>query len=146
FRTDEELIDYFKKVGPLRQEHQALTRGSMDLLYENAGMTIFKRQYENEIIVVAINNTTEDQKVVISASELKDNMELRGLIETDMIRSNQGEYTFYLDRESAEVYTLTTQSSINIFFILSIFAVFGIFIIFMYIAWKRGKNRVPDKY
>ncbi|MBS4204101.1 alpha-amylase family glycosyl hydrolase [Lederbergia citrea] len=145
FRTDQELIEYISKLGKIRQDQIALTRGTMELLYENNGMAVFKRQYESDTVVVAINSTSADQTAVITADQLEDNKELRGLLGTDMVRSNNGEYEIFIEREAAEIYKMTEKSGYNITFILSIFLIFGVFALFMYIVWKRGQNRQPDK-
>ena len=140
FRTDKELIEYITKLGNLRQNQKALTRGTMELLYEDNGMAVFKRQYESDTILVAINNTTLDQNVVISAEHLEDNKELRGMLGTDLVRSDNGEYKIFLERENAEIYKMVEKSGFNIWFISSILGVFGVFILFMFIVWKRGKK------
>lgn len=145
FRTDQELIDHIKDLGKIRKDQKALRRGTTELLYENNGMTIFKREYEGDTLVIAINNTTKDQTATLTAEHLEDEKELRGLFGTDMVRSNNGEYKVFIERDAMEIYKLTNKSGTNILFILSIFAVFGIFIVFMYIAWRRGKNRVPTE-
>ena len=43
-----------------------------DLLYEQDGVTVFKRVNQGETSVVAINNTTETQTVAILAEKLED--------------------------------------------------------------------------
>ncbi|HZG70067.1 MAG TPA: alpha-amylase family glycosyl hydrolase, partial [Chondromyces sp.] len=56
FRADKELIDYITQIGALRQQLPALTRGSFEVLYEKDGMAVFKRQYKDETLIVAVNN------------------------------------------------------------------------------------------
>ena len=70
FRTDKELIEYMAKLSGLRAKLPSLTRGTIDLLYEQDGMIVFKRVYQGETSVVAINNTTETQTVAIPAEKL----------------------------------------------------------------------------
>ncbi len=143
FRAEEELMEHIQKLGKVRQAQTALTRGTMELLYEDSGMVVFKREYNGETVVAAINNTTVDQKVVIPASQLEDDKELRGLLGTDMVRSDQGEYKLTINREMSEIYKLENQSGINLPFIISLPVVFGAFALFLYVAWKRGKKRDP---
>ncbi len=52
FRADPEIIDYLKKIGPLRQELPSLRRGDFTLLYEKDGMAVLKRQYQDETTVI----------------------------------------------------------------------------------------------
>lgn len=141
FRTDPELIDHITTVGEVRRNQPALTKGTWELLYENNGMAIIKRQYKEDTVVLAINNTTKDSSALISADQLEDNKELRGLLGTDLVRSDNGKYKIVVERESAEIYKMTEKSGINILFIFALIAVFGLFVLFMYIVWKRGKNR-----
>lgn len=143
FRTDEELIEYITNLGRVRNSQKALTRGTMEVLYEKDGMVVFKREYENDTVVVAINNTVEDQKVVVKADQLEEDMELRGILGTDMVRSNNGEYQIFIERENAEIYKLANKTGYNIPFIIAMFGVFVVFALFMYIVWKRGKNINP---
>lgn len=141
FRTDEELIDHITRLGEIRKSEKALSRGTLDVLYEKDGMMIFKREYDGDTIVTAINNTSKKQEVHIPAEKLHGDKELRGLVGTDMIRSSNGVYKFVMDRETAEVYKLADKSKLNMIAIASIFLVFGMFIVFLAAAWKRGKNK-----
>lgn len=146
FRTDKEIIDYISNLGRVRSHQKALQSGTMELLHENKGMTVFKRQHDSEIVVVAINNTSADQSAVIPEEKIEKDKELRGLLGTDLVRVDQnGNYHIVLERETAEIYKVTEKSGYNILFILSIFAVFALFILFMYITWKRGKKLNPQK-
>ncbi|MCR2821007.1 alpha-amylase family glycosyl hydrolase [Lederbergia panacisoli] len=146
FRTEKDIIDYISDLGAVRKHQKALSRGTIELLYEKDGMTVFKRQYHSEIVVVAINNTSADQKVIIPEEKVEKNKELRGLLDTDLIRIDEnGDYHIVLERETAGIYKVTEKSGYNIPFILSIFAVFGLFVLFMYITWKRGKKLNPQK-
>ncbi|MBS4193631.1 alpha-amylase [Bacillus sp. FJAT-49870] len=146
FRTDKEIIDYISNLGRVRSHQKALMSGTMELLYENNGMTVFKRQHDAEIVVVAINNTSADQRAVIPEEKIEKDKELRSLLGTDLVRVDQnGNYHIVLERETAEIYKVTEKSGYNLPFILSIFAVFALFILFMYITWKRGKKINPQK-
>ncbi|MFD1706934.1 alpha-amylase family glycosyl hydrolase [Siminovitchia sediminis] len=143
FRTDEEFLEFIGKVGTLRQEEKTLRHGSMELLHEKDGMLVFKREYEGDTIVVAINNTTQDQTVSVPVSKLEEGKELRGMFASDLVKSSNGEYNIVVDREMMEVYKLADQTGFNLPFIFSIPLVFVVFGIFMYLAWKRGKKRNP---
>ncbi|OZI12517.1 alpha-amlyase [Bacillaceae bacterium SAS-127] len=139
FRIDKELIDYMKKIGDLRQQLPALTRGSYEPLYEKNGMVVFKREYQDETLIVAINNTNETQKVTIPAKELANDKELRGLLNDNLSRAENGDFTIILDREQSEVFVLAEESGINLSFIAALAAVYIIFMVFIYLVWKRGR-------
>ncbi|KRG16685.1 hypothetical protein ACA30_00640 [Virgibacillus soli] len=141
FRADKELSDYISKLGQIRKEQPALTKGTIEVLYEKDGMVVYKRQYKSDTLVIAINNTTKDQSIHLTKDQLEDEKELRGLLNTDLVRSTDGEYHLVIDRDQAEIYKMMEKSGYNILFIFSIFIVFALFGTFMYIAWRRGKNR-----
>ncbi|HEY4552995.1 MAG TPA: alpha-amylase family glycosyl hydrolase, partial [Bacillaceae bacterium] len=143
FRTDEEFLAHIQKLGTIRQEQRALSNGTMELLYEKGGMAVYKRQWKEETIVVAINNTDQTQSVLLDGGQLEADMELRGLLGTDLVRSDGDRYNVTLERETAEIYKLNPKSGYNIPFILAMLSVFVIFAIFMYVVWKRGKNKNP---
>ncbi|WP_198508466.1 alpha-amylase family glycosyl hydrolase [Bacillus xiapuensis] len=147
FKTDQELMDYIKKLSSLRQELPALTRGDFELLYEKDGMVVFKRQYKKETIITAVNNTDKSQKVRIPAELLsgKDEKELRGLLQDSLVRPEGGQYTIILDRETSEVFALTGKTGINAAFIAALAAVYIIFLIFIFLVWKRGRNSRADR-
>ncbi|WP_050182723.1 alpha-amylase family glycosyl hydrolase [Domibacillus robiginosus] len=140
FRTDQELVDYIKQIAALRQELPALRRGSYESIYEQNGLSVFKRQYKDETIVVAINNTGETQSIAIPASKLDEDKELRGLLAGDMSRAADGEFTIILDREEAEIYALAEKTGVNYAFIAAMAAVWVVFVLFLYVVWKRGKR------
>lgn len=136
FRTDKELIDYVTKLGELREKLPSLRRGDFELLYEKDGMALFKRTYENETAVIAINNTSKTQKVTLD-DELEQGKELRGLLAGDLVRSKDGKYDIILDRETAEIYVLAPKTGLNIPFIAALLAVYTAFGLFLYLARKR---------
>lgn len=140
FRADPEIIDYLKKIGPLRQELPSLRRGDFTLLYEKDGMAVLKRQYQDETTVIAINNTSETQHVHLTNDQLPKNKELRGFLLDDLVRGDDDGYDLVLDRETAEVYKLREKTGINIPFIAAIVSVYVLFLLFLYLVKKRAKR------
>nr|QKQ15316.1 amylase [Geobacillus sp.] len=140
FRADPEIIDYLKKIGPLRQELPSLRRGDFTLLYEKDGMAVLKRQYQDETTVIAINNTSETQHVHLTNDQLPKNKELRGFLLDDLVRGDEDGYDLVLDRETAEVYKLREKTGINIPFIAAIVSVYVLFLLFLYLVKKRAKR------
>lgn len=141
FRADEELIDYIKKIGELRQQLPSLTRGSMEVLYEEKGMAVFKRVFENEVSIVAINNTSKSQHVTLTTKDLETGKELRGLLANDLIRSEDDKYELIIDREEAEVYVLAEKSGLNIPYLSVMGTVYALFFLFIFLIWKRSKKK-----
>jgi glycosidase len=142
FRADEELIDYITQLGKLRQDYPALTRGTIEPIYEKDGMGIFKRTYGDQTLVIAINNTSESQKVQLSEEELAENSELKGLLTADLVRIDKdGNYTIIVDREESEVYSLKQKSGLNYPYLLTLGTVYVLFLLFIYLVWKRGRKK-----
>jgi len=142
FRADEELIDYITQLGKLRQDYPALTRGTIEPVYEKGGMGIFKRTYGDQTLVIAINNTSKSQKVQLSEEELAENSELKGLLTADLVRIDKdGKYTIVVDREESEVYSLKQKSGLNYPYLLALGTVYVLFLLFIYLVWKRGRKK-----
>ncbi len=140
FRADKDLMDYITTIGRLRQELPSLTRGNMKVLYEKDGMVVFKRQYKEETIVVAINNSKVTKTVTLTKKDIEDKKELKGLLNGDLVRSSHGKYTIVMDREKAEIYALTDKTGINMPFILSLGGVYTFFMVFFILVWRRGRK------
>lgn len=141
FRADQDLIEYIKKIGRIRNEHKSLTRGKMELLYEKQGMAIYKRSTDNETMIIALNNTSSTKKVDIPAEKIAENKELKGLLQGDLIRESQGNYTFVIDREMSEIYLVKEKSGIKIPNIIVFTISFLFFPLLFYIIWKKGKKK-----
>ena len=134
FRTDDELEKYLTTLSQLRGKIPALTQGSMELLHSTEdGMMVYKRSYEDDTMIVAINNSPKSQKVNFSLDLDVSKQQLRGLLDDDVALTDEDkdEFTIILDRESAEVYQLEEKVGINIPFVLIIIFVplltFGFF-------------------
>ena len=142
FRTDKELIDYMAKLSRVRSQLPSLTRGKMELLYEQDGMAVYKREYQEETSVVAINNTTETQTVAIPAEKLTasaDHKELRGMLNGDLVRNKDKQYTMTIDRDESEIYVLSKKSGINLFYLISLGVVLLSFFVFLILVSKRSR-------
>ena len=145
FRTDPELMEYMTKIGDLRATLPSLTKGEFEVLYEDEGFTIFKRQYEEETTVVAINNTTETQSAAIPKQKLTDDMELRGLLNGDLVRSKNSEYMITIDRDESEIYVLKEKSGINFTYLIVLALILFSFGTFLYLVWRKSRNQQQIK-
>ncbi|MCA1031016.1 alpha-amylase [Bacillus timonensis] len=143
FRTDDKLVEYIGKLSKIRKNYPALTRGDFEVLYDRGGMAVFKRTYEGQTMLIAINNTTETQKAEISSEQLEPNMQLKGLLENDLTRGNDEGYSIILEREMTEVYLLEENTGINLMVVYAIAAVFLALIAFFYI--NKRKHQSPEK-
>ncbi|WP_404408666.1 alpha-amylase family glycosyl hydrolase [Jeotgalibacillus malaysiensis] len=140
FNVDEELKDYIADVGELRQQLPSLTRGTLNVLYNEDGMLVYEREYEDETSVIAINNTSATQTVDLPLSEFRGDSELRGLLGGDLVRPENDQFRIILDREVAEIYVVAEETGINYGFLALIAAVW-IFFIGLFIFMKKKGNR-----
>lgn len=140
FRTDQEIVDYIKQIGSLRSDLPSLTRGKMDVLYEKDGMAVYKRVYNEETTLIAINNTTETKNVTLSAKELAADKELRGMLNNDLVRSDEDQYHITIDRDESEIYLLRDKTGINYSYFIALGAVLAAFFVFLRLVIKRSRK------
>ncbi|MED1412614.1 alpha-amylase family glycosyl hydrolase [Bacillus paramycoides] len=139
FKSDEKFMQHITKLGELRQTRPSLRRGTFELLYDKSGMSVLKRKYKDEVTLVAINNTKETQKVSLPVSAIGEKQELRGLLEDEIIREENGQFYLVLKREEANVYKVGEETGMNWLFISLIVGVNVLFIAFL-IAVKRKRR------
>jgi glycosidase len=140
FRTEKELMDFITKLGELRNQLLSLTRGDIEMIYDKNGMMVFKRSYENETAIIAINNSSESQNVTLSSEKIAPEKELRGLLKGDLIRNIDGEYPIIIDRDEAEIYVIAEKSGINLSLIGALAAVYLLFMWFLITVLRRRKR------
>lgn len=138
FRAEKELIDYITKVGELRNQLPSLTRGTMEMLYDQKGMAVYKRVYKGETSIIAINNSSKSQSVTLTNEQIEDGKELRGLLGGDKVNSHDNKYMIILDRDNSEVYVATEKSGINFPLIAGLVVVYLLFTLFIL---KLRKNK-----
>ncbi|MGE7863255.1 alpha-amylase family glycosyl hydrolase [Bacillus mobilis] len=139
FKSDEKFMQHITKLGELRQTRSSLRHGTFELLYDKDGMSILKRKYKDEVTVVAINNTKETQKVAVPVSTIGEKQELRGLLEDEIIREENGKFYLVLKREESNVYKVNGETGVNWLFISLIVGVNVLFIAFLIVVKKRRK-------
>ncbi len=139
FKSDEKFMQHITKLGELRQARPSLRRGTFELLYDKSGMSILKRKYKDEVTLVAINNTKETQKVSLPASAIGEKQELRGLLQDEIIREENGKFYLVLKREESNMYKVNGETGVNWLFISLIVGVNVLFIAFL-IAVKRKRR------
>ena len=140
FKTEQELVEHITKLSELRNMYPVLAKGDMDLLYNKSGMAVYKRTYNDETAVIALNNTSKTQTINIPEEQIAQNKELRGMLNGDLVRSKDNHYTIVMDREAAEVYTLDAKSTLNTPYLVVMGLVVIIFILFIILIIKRSKR------
>ncbi|WLR42919.1 alpha-amylase family glycosyl hydrolase [Bacillus carboniphilus] len=138
FFGDDEVITHIEKLSNIRSSLPALSEGEFELLYNENGMTIFKRTLKDETVFIAINNTSKDQVVDLSSDVIEEEKQLQGLLEDDIIKVNNGKLPVSLERETAEIYEVVDEVGINISFILVIISVPVLFILFLFVVKRRS--------
>lgn len=141
FKTDDKFLKYISKLGELRNQLPSLRRGDFELLYEENGMSVFKRTYKKETAIIAINNTMKSQKVHLTNAQLAPNKELRGLLEDDLVRSTKDGYDLVVDREKANVYVLAPKTGLNIPFIAALIGIYVLFTMFLVLVKRKQKKQ-----
>ncbi len=65
---DEDVLEYFIKLGEIRKEHKAMARGKRIPIIANAdtGVLAYEKYFEDDRIVVVINNGNKPQKLELS--------------------------------------------------------------------------------
>lgn len=144
FKTDQELVEYITKLAKIRAANPALTHGTIETLFEQDGVLIYKRMLAGETMVIVINNTSKTQTITLNQSQLEENKELRGELNSDLVRSKDHLYTIVIDREQAEIYKLANKSIINIPYLIALILVLAAFAIFIALVIKRSKRNKVD--
>lgn len=144
FRTDQELVEYITLLSKVRSGVPALTKGSIELVKNDAGLLVFKREFEGQIAFVAINNTTKTQSFSLTTDQVGQNKELTGLITEDLIRPTDDEFHVVVNRDISEVFVVRDTTKINYTLFIAVFIVPVLMIGFIYLNKKRHGRRKPE--
>lgn len=140
FRSNTEFVDFVKELGQARHDFPSLRRGDFELLYSEGGMAVFKRTYQDETTVIAVNNTSKTQAVVLPTEDLAEGKQLRGLLEEDLVKETEKGYELIIDREKANLYILEEKTGLNLPFITMLTVVYGAFVLFVIYIIRRRKK------
>ncbi|MFZ3589185.1 alpha-amylase family glycosyl hydrolase [Bacillus sp. DJP31] len=145
FRADKVIIDYISKLASIRKEFPSLRYGDFKMLFEDKGMAVFKRTYEDETTILAINNASETITAEFDVSEVGENRELRALLSDDIVRPNQEQFMITMDRETANIFQIGEETGVNWPVILGMIGVWAIFGLFLVFAIRRQKRKVKEE-
>src|SRR5690606_22062281 len=104
--TDHELVSYISTLGDIRKDHPALTHGDLEVLVDKVGTTVFSRTYEKNNVIVAMNNTTEDQEIILTDDMLTGDSQLIPVFGDKVIKKEKDGYVITLPKESSEIFIL----------------------------------------
>lgn len=62
---DEELLEFFKSIGKIRQEEHFLEQADFDILDVNDRTFTFQRKNDNEEAIININRTPDNQRIIL---------------------------------------------------------------------------------
>lgn len=141
---DQDLEKIFEKIGTIRENFPALVDGSYEVVSNNNNLALFKRETEEEVIYVALNNDTESQ--VVELEGLSDEYQLNGLLQDHIVRANDdGVFSIGIPRETAEIFVVEENKGFNWVFIGFVAGVFIFFIYFVVRLTRLQNKRVAKE-
>lgn len=143
FRTDQELVEYITLLSKVRSGVPALTKGSIELVKNDTGLLVFKREYEGQTAFVAINNTTKTQEFSLTTDQVGEDKELTGLITEDLVRPTDDDFHVVVDRDISEVFLVRDTTKINYTLFIAVFIVPVLMLVFIYLNKKRHGKAKP---
>lgn len=141
FKTDSELVEFVGDIQYLRNKSETLRSGEFRLIKNDNGFLAFERKSDEETWIVVINNTGVTTRVNIPAEDIGEEKELRGLLNSEIVRGKDGTYHIVLDREVVEVFQVIDKQGINISYLIALGLVYLLFIGFIVVIIRRGKRR-----
>ncbi len=134
---EDQLIRHMEKISNAYDDLPSLSKGKISILHADDSYLVFKRTFQNDSTIVAINTSQTQQKVDI---ELEEGLELRGLLKDDLARQNDnGTYTVAVDRESSNIFNVREDSGLYWPLIFIFAGVMAIFIIFAILMYRKNK-------
>lgn len=138
--ADPDLEKVFDKMAKVRDQFLALRYGDFEMIDADKGFAFFKREYDDEIVYVGINNDSESR--VVEMDSLGDEWELKGLLHDDIIRQgDDGKYHIGLERETAEVFVIRSNKGLNWGFIGFVGGVMLVFVGGVIFLSRKQKKR-----
>lgn len=143
FKTgDEKLKKRIEKLTSMRAQFPVLTNGNYEELYNEEGLAVIKRSYEDQTMIIAINNAEKTNAMEIN--DLKDDQQLRGLLHDGLVRQqSDGTYRLGMERETADVFVVEPNSGYNWLFIGFVGGILGLFVVA--VTMISVKNRRTEK-
>ncbi|MEC1178833.1 alpha-amylase family glycosyl hydrolase [Metasolibacillus meyeri] len=142
FKTEEELVDYIGNLQSIRSKSAAMRQGDFSLVENDNGLIAFTRKSDEEQWLVIANNTSKTKQVVLTAADIGEDKELRGVLSNEIVKQNKNsEYIVVLDREVSEIYQIIDERGWNIPYLVALGIVYVLFVIFVIAIIKRGRKK-----
>lgn len=137
FAKDQSLITHISTLGALRKKYPALTRGDLEVLHEESGMAVYKRTYKDETLIIAINNSTKQQTVVIDKNDLPLDMELKGILADCKVKEHNGKYSIIIDSEQAEIFSIAEKKGLNFSLLGPLALIISVLLGMVILIWRK---------
>ncbi|WP_194840838.1 alpha-amylase family glycosyl hydrolase [Filobacillus milosensis] len=135
---EDQLIKHIEKISNAYDNLPALAQGDMEILHADDSYLVFKKTYQDETNIVAINNSSTLQRVDI---DLPAGKELRGILKNDLIRENSdGSYSVAVEREASNIYMVQENTGINLPLVLVFGGVMSVFIVFAILMYRKNRR------
>ncbi|MFG6116197.1 alpha-amylase family glycosyl hydrolase [Halobacillus sp. MO56] len=137
--ADEELKQRIEQLTSMRKEFPALTKGDYEELYNEGGLAAYKRTYEDQTLVVVLNNDVETRTMELE--NLPPDNQLRGMLTDDIAREvEEGTYKIAMEREQSEVYLVEENTGLNWSFLLFVGGIFAAFVVAVIILSRKSRK------
>ncbi|RWZ55178.1 alpha-amlyase [Halobacillus fulvus] len=140
FKTsNEQLKQRIEKLTSMREQFPVLTRGDYEEIHDEDGLLVYKRSYEDEEMLIAINNATKTN--VAEVEDLPEDYQLRGLLQDGVIRQqDNGNYRIGMERETADVFIIESDRGYNWLFIGFVGGILSLFVLAVIIMSVKSKR------
>lgn len=136
---EDQIIRHMEKISNAYDDLPSLSKGELEIIHAEGSYLVFKKTYQDDTTIVAINTSTTQQRVDI---ELDDGLELRGLIEDDLVRQNDdGKYMIAVEREASNIFLVQEDTGLYWPLILIFVGGMTVFITFAIVMYRKNKNQ-----
>ncbi|MFC7371762.1 alpha-amylase family glycosyl hydrolase [Fictibacillus iocasae] len=116
FPKDDDMEAFTREIAKLRQESLALRRGSYQMVYEDGPIAVFKREYKEEIVYIAYNNSEKKSEISFHDKHLNEKYDLAPMLDfpESMEAKVEGKTgKVELAAETAQLYRVQKKSEAN---------------------------------
>jgi hypothetical protein len=110
------------------------------VLHEESGMAVYKRTYKDETLVIAINNTTEQQTVILDKNDLPLEMELKAILADGSVKESNGKYSLIIDSEQAEIFSISEKKGLDFSLLGPIALIISVLLGMVILIWRKNKK------
>jgi cyclomaltodextrinase len=104
---DRTVLEFHKELMQIRNLYAALRRGSYKTVYAENMLFLFQRQFEEEMILTAVNSGDHEDQVVLSDAQLLRYMKNQKVFgKGDLIRDSSGNYYIKIPPRSSGMFRI----------------------------------------